>query len=749
MSKHKEQFEKNEFSLTLSVSKETVGSKEEGRYKTEFEIRKDISTDHETLRTLFRSHLQSTNIWALGNKGHCGKNNYSGMTGVMLDLDGGATIEEIEERCKPYHYILYTSTSHKTIKDDQGKLIEKFRVILPFALGKYNTYTTLEQHEVAYKAVKNEFPEIDPSCFDAGRKFYPSTGDLQEFILKVHVGQGYFTPNLNGYLHDQVAFGTKKVPPFSLDTPVYDSNTEQLKIKDITEKTIIFCPFCDPKERGNPNSPNAFVDINVKGVPYIFCSSCKSRGKGVSKSGIYNLDKDTSYKLETENGEGFVFRDILKDKFYLGENSKRTGAYNYNPITKQNIKNALIERDITIPESYPEAEFIYDFKSDTRFDLAKGFVNRYIAPAILTKTFPPKLRPGIPKHIKLLTLHITGGDEKVYDSLVNHLAYMVQNRDKVRVAFLFQGTQGTGKGMWLNNILAPIFGRNYCTSLKQDAFLKEFNTFLESNFCILIDEIEANFTDNGNKLVRVLKHNVTEKHISIEGKGVDMKGGINNANLFLATNKPFGVRLEPSDRRFIIGARQENKVYEKDWWLGDDEMVEKLSGELEEFVCYLKQFKVQKEIINRIVENTARDELIDLSKTHSALFFEAVCEGNYSWLKDNIQKRKIYDGYQEYEKAQEILSTIRASSKVKRDDLRLLYTNIVGIDITPTKFTQTCKLHNVKVEQCYIDGENLQGVKISWPLSELKAYKEQSNINGKDREVIAAREAKGQLQVIS
>ena len=276
---------------------------------------------------------------------------------------------------------------------------------------------------------------------------------------------------------------------------------------------------------------------------------------------------------------------------------------------------------------------------------------------------------------------------------------------------------------------------------------QEFNTSLESNYCILIDEVEADFSDNGNELARVLKHFVTEKHIGIEGKGIDIKNGMNNANLFLATNKPFAVRIEPKDRRFIVGARQEKEVYETGWWLGDDEMTIKLAGELEEFVFYLKNYCVQHEFLNRVVKNEAREELIGLSKTHTDLFFEAVRKGDFQWFQNNIRKRNIYNGSIELEEVKEVLSTLRASNKVKRDDLILLYTNIIGREESPTAFTRQCTEHQVVIKGLRIGNDTPQGVEIPWPNEELRDFKKQAEDNNGKHEKIMDLEDKDQLNI--
>lgn len=699
MNKHR----KEPFRLKLSISTKTAKSKLEAGKITKFETIDNISLTTGSLTKLLTTHLQSTNLWSKKSS----KNTYTGMTGSMLDSDG-KPITEIEEQCSPYHYILYTTTNHLV----NG--VDRCRIILPINPDYYNSYSTELLHGRVYESIIRQFPYIDKSCTYTSSKFYPFCGDMANFEVKVHVGQDYWAPDFSAQF---VNFSeVKGVPVITLDTVVLSESKQPLLIKDIKEKTRIFCPLCDPEIRTNPDTHNAAVYLK-NGVPYIYCSSCESRGKGLGKKGVYQLEPNQAFELAVANQSVIVFRDIITDKYYLGEMSKAQDRYGFNVIGKQNIPNALANREIPIPDLYPEMEFFPNFASDNIVDLERGFVNRYIAPDVLRKSAVPGTGLAVPRYTALLTKHICGDDQDVFDLLINHLAHMVQKRIKTRVAFLFQGTQGTGKGVWFNFVLASIFGRDYCADVLQKVFVKEFNLFLESNFCILVDEVEANFSETNNEITRVLKQVIADIHISVEGKGVDIRNGINNANFFFATNKRNGVHIEPGDRRFIVAPSQEKKIYDMPWWTDDEKMIELLQSETEEFVAYLKRYAVDYSKVNRPFDNPAKEALIDLSKTNADYFFEAVKEGNWEWLNENIVPDSIPLSVSS--NIQNTLDRIKHADKVSRDDLNDMYNNIHGKQLNPASFTRLCKLHGLAIKQMKIDGINKQGVQVSWNLPDL------------------------------
>ncbi|MFC1536126.1 primase-helicase family protein [Candidatus Neomarinimicrobiota bacterium] len=558
------------------------------------------------------------------------------------------------------------------------------------------------------------FEGIDTSCKTTDRKFFPYCGRKENFFIIINKGQDYIKPEL-----EPLKINFKKikgVPHFTLDTELKDEHGNIIKVKDVKKKTVIFCPFCDHKDRGNPDGHNASIQLNPTGEPSIYCASCESRGKGINGTGVYTLDNNEAFLVQSEKLEVPVFRDILSDKYYIGDKSKRTGIFEYHSIAKMNIPNALKNRSMAIPDKYPEVEFDYDFANRIRQDLSKGFVNRYVCPEILLAE-PNKNVFVVPQYTKKVMQHIVGNSQEVYESLINHLAHMVQTGNKLRVAFLFQTCPGTGKGILFNYSLAQIFGRLYCTQIQHRSFLKEFNQFLEHNYLVMVDEIEADFTSNSDALARILKQVIGDRHIAVESKGVDIKNGKINANLFFATNKRNGLTLEPSDRRFIIGNWQNENAYERKWWLGDDEIKKQLIKEVPQFVGYLKGHVVDMDTLNRVVKNEARQVLIDLSKTNTTMFFESVRAKEWDWLRDNLKPFNPKSTYENdiyyYTEADIIVDKGIPIDRIHRDELRTIYNNIFQTNKNANEFTRLCKLNGLEIKPMKIDGytTNQQGYK--------------------------------------
>lgn len=191
----------NRFDLTLSVSTVTVATKKEAKTVTDFTVQTfTAEPDSPELEQLFTTQLYSTNFWSSG----CSNATYIGMTGVTLDYDHGFTIGEAQQAFADYNYILHTSRTHQhSVDGAPGE--DRFRVILPFEpSGLYHT-SDVDARKV-YGRMMELYPQADKSCKNPGRKFFPSTRELNTpFLLDVHVTGKYYSVDISDVPDDAVA----------------------------------------------------------------------------------------------------------------------------------------------------------------------------------------------------------------------------------------------------------------------------------------------------------------------------------------------------------------------------------------------------------------------------------------------------------------------------------------------------------------------------------------------------------------
>jgi len=144
-------------------------------------------------------------------------------------------------------------------------------------------------------------------------------------------------------------------------------------------------------------------------------------------------------------------------------------------------------------------------------------------------------------------------------------------------------------------------------------------------------------------------------------------------------------------------------------------MAENLKSEVPDFVSYLKGYPVDRTTLNRVVENDARDLLIEISKTNTEMFFESVKTGDWDWFRDCLIQSApdLYntDKYR-FNDASIILNGISTKTKISRDDLLTLFNNIFQENKQAHSFTRLCKMHGLNVKPMKIDGITKQGVEL-------------------------------------
>lgn len=215
------------FEITLSVSTKEVTTKDEAKTVNDFAVKSFAAyQDSPELNELFQTRLYSTNTWSSG----CNNDAYVGMTGVTLDFDHGFTIAEAQEAFVDYNYILHTSRTHHFAED--GIAEDRFRLILPFAPGSL-AFTSGDDARKVYRKLMELYPQADKSCKNPGRKFFPSTRELNTpFFLDVHVAGKYFSIEISDVPDEKVGSSAK---PYKWDG--------KLRPQSGLQKVLAYCPF--------------------------------------------------------------------------------------------------------------------------------------------------------------------------------------------------------------------------------------------------------------------------------------------------------------------------------------------------------------------------------------------------------------------------------------------------------------------------------------------------------------------------
>jgi len=207
-------------------------------------------------------------------EGYKVKDNVEEVYFITLDFDKGEpTLEEFTKVGEQFQFswFLHTTISHQKIKIEKGVELEpkdRFRVIIPLERA-----ITLGELEILKPIFTDKYPTIDTTCFDGNRYFMMNPDAITKLFN--YKDCEFLNPDelLSKEVNKKKKTNNKKT--FSITDLVKLQDKSEVQIKDIKEKTPIFCPFCihDLKHRNNPDSHNAFLDINEEDKYFIYCSS--------------------------------------------------------------------------------------------------------------------------------------------------------------------------------------------------------------------------------------------------------------------------------------------------------------------------------------------------------------------------------------------------------------------------------------------------------------------------------------------
>ena len=636
---------------------------------------------------------------------------------IMLDFDeGNMTKEWLLDLQKNWNHDSYVFSSQNHQRDKIGKdgkikpACDRLRVLLPLK--------NVIDNEISRSAVDGWFireygDDLDASFMKATRYFAHGSEKVSSFVGGRGPLNWMVLPNLYG---SNVA--RPKPSTFRLTDILQNGGGKSVVVKDVNPQTPIFCPTCGDAAFRSNSSHNAVLLENEDKIPFIFCSSCQSRKMGVAGKGVYNLHADDAFSLKAKANNAMVFIDTLTSTYYGRCIEPGIDEFAIRKLTSmEHVKEFRKSHKLPKPDTFPRARYELVFESDDLVSLKAGFVNKYQAPDVLTKPWPTGHKATLPKTIGLLLDHVIAGDQRIRDRFINDLAFFVQHRQKMITSYLFQGVEGTGKGLFFTSVLRPMFGSLYCSQTDQDAFGNQFNNFLTDNVLVLVNEVSGNFSGSDQKnlaTIEKIKIAITDEHVQIEGKGQDRINGRNNCSFLFASNRLHAVVLSKNDRRFNVAPRQEQKIQSATWWPGYKQIRKMIESELQEFVWYLKRFKVDESLIGKVIDNAPKRLLQALSLTNAEDFFEAINKGNLGWLRDSLVRQDGYGSGEKHIEMQSLIKHFESAELVSTKDLCRLYNYINHKNLTVNAFGKMAAGLLAKPKSIRAGADVSWGIKVAW-----------------------------------
>jgi hypothetical protein len=439
---------------------------------------------------------------------------------------------------------------------------------------------------------------------------------------------------------------------------------------------------------------------------------------------MWDVDKDiyNEYAIKPQSSEGAIPFGLLwpdDDNYYRGFANPETKELLWlKPIgSKAKLRDFYSQHGIQVPSGWAvdEWQLTFDPGSEGYADFTEKRINTYRRTEYIlnAKTTESNIPPTIDRVINSVCVA-----EEVKRYFINWLAHIFQTREKTNTAWIFQGVQGTGKGVLFSHIIAPLIGRQYCHEMTMDRLDDDFNAYLSENIVLFIDEAKISDSRNGDRLLNRIKNLITEPEQHIRAMRRNAVTRTNYSNIILASNYDEIIPLERTDRRFNVAPRQETPIQ-----LEYEDIVH-IRAELADFANYLHTYAVDHQKVRKVLLSDARNQLIKLSETTVDAFFLAAKHGQLDYFAQYLDSstKSDLEGMRYHDFALAVKRWLKHANEVTsvpRSELHMCYQYLQNTSISTTKFSRMAAKYGLTMEPIRVDGQVTRGLRdVVWKLNE-------------------------------
>lgn len=414
-----------------------------------------------------------------------------------------------------------------------------------------------------------------------------------------------------------------------------------------------------------------------------------------------------------------AFLDKRSGSYYRGTYDSGTDELDIY-IAKNETQIRHFARQVGLPlgDFIPEWEISFDPHNNVRVDVNNRSINTFVPTPFMVAT--PRPVTAIPPTINKVLHHALGSDPAVTEHFINWLATILQTRGQTRTAWLLHGTQGTGKGVLMNNIIRPIFGFNQTAARRMEEFNEPYNGYMQNAFIVFVDEVQTSALRNEKGVIAKLKNFITEIRIVVRQmyqSGYEVQ---NYSNWIFASNMPDPISIEAGDRRFNVGGYQAERLQ-----ITPAEIA-RIERELQSFHDYLAMYTIDEQLASTPLDTAARQEIIAISEEVMDTVAGNLLAGNMGFFIDALPTNDSYksnmarlNAVEDYKKVLVDLinrpATKQGHYNISRDELYTIFNyNVGNMPESPNKFTGRLKHHRIQVKKVTIDGKTHNGIQVEW-----------------------------------
>lgn len=427
-----------------------------------------------------------------------------------------------------------------------------------------------------------------------------------------------------------------------------------------------------------------------------------------------------AYRVSSTGLTYLAFLERSTSTYYRGAYDTAKDDLQIFPAKNESMVRQFADSNgMRLGNNIPEWDMEFNPRDNVRVDFANKTVNTFQLTDYMRA--PVKRVTKCPPTIFKIISHVLANDIDAVEHFMNWLAFIAQYRDRTMTAWIWQGTQGTGKGLLMNKVLMPIFGETQTVIKRAGELSEKWTDFVAGKFIVFIDEVQTSAFRDEAGVIANLKNFITEPTVTVRMMNKNSYAVSNFASYIFASNKPDPVNVDKEDRRFNVGPYQALKLIISQLEL------EAIPGELQAFLHYLMSYAVDKSQASTVLQNESRNTLISLSQTTSESTATALTEGDMAYFIDQLPTDDSYKldprrlaTVEEYRRT---LCNLLLRTKpnglcnIHRDELFVLFNYMVGdMSPSPAKFTKFLGHRQLEIKPLLIPGhaKTGRGITVTW-----------------------------------
>jgi putative DNA primase/helicase len=241
-------------------------------------------------------------------------------------------------------------------------------------------------------------------------------------------------------------------------------------------------------------------------------------------------------------------------------------------------------------------------------------------------------------HFIDLVLLAAGDDSLVAQYLTEEFAHMIKKpcEKTGTCVILSSATQGTGKDT-LMGWMMKLMGNHVAHYSSGDIFWDKHDTMQEGAVMMYLEEAGAENRTREN----ALKARITCDTININPKGIRGYTVPNIARYFMTTNEINPVKLDETDRRFLITSCSTRRVGQHEYWLNLHTQLATNPSWLTTIGQYLETYDISNWNPRRMPSTQYKQALQEASIKSEKMFLQ-------QWGGERVSATEIYQQYRDY-----------------------------------------------------------------------------------------------------